>query len=81
MTRPPSLRGDLASATLLAASRVASWLVVFALVYRTLGPEAFATLALLRGTTGLLRLFGLGLGPALVRELHRVASSALPANV
>ncbi|MEM8872830.1 MAG: MATE family efflux transporter [Planctomycetota bacterium] len=60
---------DLASSYALSVSRIVSWAAVFAIVWRQLGPEAFAVLALARSTIGILRVTGLGLGPATLRLL------------
>src|SRR4051812_35063631 len=64
-----SLRRDIASAYVASASRIASWVVVSAVVYRTIGAEAFGLVALVRATVGLLGYAGIGLGPALIRVL------------
>src|SRR5215469_15444315 len=69
---PAGMRRDLASAYLAAASRIGSWVVVSGLVYRLLGRDEFAMLALVRGTIGLLNYTSLGLAPALI---HRAAKS------
>jgi O-antigen/teichoic acid export membrane protein len=74
--RPPpagpaggTLRRDIASAYLVTAARVGAWAVVTALVYRRLGADAFAMLALIRSTVGLLAYTSLGLAPSMVRAL------------
>jgi O-antigen/teichoic acid export membrane protein len=64
-----SLRSDLTTAYAAAGARIASWAVVSALVYRLLGPDHFAVLALVRGTLGILNYTALGLAPALVHHL------------
>jgi O-antigen/teichoic acid export membrane protein len=58
---------DVVSAYVAAGAKIASWAVVSAMVYRYLSPQAFAVLALIRGTIGLLNYAAVGLGPALVR--------------
>jgi len=78
--RPPpgpaggTLRRDIASAYLVTAARVGAWAVVSALVYRRLGADAFAMLALIRSTVGLLAYTSLGLAPAMVRALAEAQS-------
>ena len=64
--RDPTFRRDIASAYLASASRVGSWVIVSALVYRYLGAADFAVLALIRGTIGILNYVTLGLAPALI---------------
>jgi O-antigen/teichoic acid export membrane protein len=85
-TASSRLRGDIASAYLVAGSRIAGWLVVSALIFRRLGAESFAIFALIRGTIGLLNYISLGLSPALIhygaqrdenRTLRKYFSSAL----
>src|SRR5262245_19718990 len=63
------MRRDLASAYFAMAMKIASWVVVSAVVFRYIGADAFAVLALIRGTIGLLNYTSLGLGPAMVRLL------------
>ncbi len=72
--RPPGMARDVASAYLAAGAKVASWVVVSAVVFRWLGPAAFAVVALVRGVLGLLNYTALGLGPAMVRELARAGA-------
>src|SRR5688500_3678368 len=69
--RPQSWRGALARAYAASGARVLSWVVVSALVYRA-DPDAFALLALVRATVGILNYTSLGLGPALI---HAVAAT------
>lgn len=64
--RDPTFRRDIASAYLAAASRIGSWVIVSALVYRYLGAADFGILALVRGTIGILSYLTLGLAPALI---------------
>jgi len=66
VSNPSRLRGDIASAYLVAGTRIISWLVVSALIFRRLGAESFAIFALIRGTIGLLNYVSLGLSPALI---------------
>lgn len=73
MNVPPTLRRDVLAAYAAAGARVGSWAAVSAAVYRWISPEAFAVLALVRGVLGLLNYAALGLGPAMVRELSKVA--------
>jgi O-antigen/teichoic acid export membrane protein len=72
---PPSLRRDIASAYLASASRLLSWILVTALIYRRAGAAAFAVLALVRTTIGLLNYTTLGLGPATIRMLASAKSA------
>ncbi len=66
------MRRDLASAYLAGGMRLGGWVVISAIVYRRLGAEAFALLALIRATTGLLNYLGLGLPQALVHYLPKI---------
>lgn len=68
------MRRDIASAYLVTASRLGSWLVVSAIVYRYMGLEAFALLALIRATIGLLNYTSLGLAPAMIKLLAEAAA-------
>lgn len=68
---------DLLSAYAASAAKVGSWAVVSALVFRA-NPAAFAVLALVRGTIGILNYTSLGLGPAMIRALADPARSGLP---
>jgi O-antigen/teichoic acid export membrane protein len=71
-----SLRADVLSGYVLTGSRLAAWAGVSAVAYRWDGPEAFALLALLRGTITLVGYTSLGLGPAMVRMLAEAARAA-----
>jgi O-antigen/teichoic acid export membrane protein len=71
----PSLRRDIVSAYVASGSRLASWILVTALVYRRAGAPAFAVLALVRTTIGLLNYTTLGLTPATVRMLAQEKST------
>ena len=64
--RDPTFRRDIASAYLASVSRIGSWVIVSALVYRYLGPIEFGLLALVRGTIGILNYVTIGLAPALM---------------
>src|SRR4051812_31555316 len=68
MLRPGSLRRDILTAYLASGSRVLSWVIVSALVYRR-STEAFAMLALVRGTLGILNYASLGILPAMIRAI------------
>jgi len=57
---------DIFWAYALSATRVASWLVVYGTLYRRVGPDAAALLALVRWTLGLLNYASAGLGPAIL---------------
>jgi O-antigen/teichoic acid export membrane protein len=80
-TTPSSMRREIASAYVASASRLLSWILVTALVYRRAGAPAFAVLALVRTTIGLLNYTTLGLGPATVRMLSVGESSGQGAAV
>jgi O-antigen/teichoic acid export membrane protein len=69
LERDANIRRDIASAYLAAGTRVVSWIVVSALVYRRAGPAAFAMLALVRATLGLLNYATVGLAPAMIHFL------------
>jgi len=62
------MQRDLLSAYVLTGARVASWIIITALVFRLLGREAFALLALLRATVGLLNYTSLGLAAAVIQR-------------
>lgn len=68
------MRRDIVSAYVASGAKIASWAVVSAMVYRHLSPQAFAALALIRGTIGLLNYAAVGLGPALIRLIAEEAS-------
>jgi O-antigen/teichoic acid export membrane protein len=74
------MRRDIASAYFATGIKIASWVVVSAVVFRIpgVGPEAFAVLALIRGTIGLLNYTSLGLGPAMVRTLAESGAAGEP---
>jgi len=76
--RDTTFRRDIASAYLASASRIGSWVVVSALVYRSLGADEFGVLALIRGTLGVLNYVTVGLAPALI---HRAAAADRPRTV
>jgi O-antigen/teichoic acid export membrane protein len=61
---------DIFWAYALSAARVASWIVVYGSLYRRIGAEAAALLALVRWTLGLLNYASAGLAPAI---LHHAA--------
>jgi O-antigen/teichoic acid export membrane protein len=64
---------DILSAYAASAARIGSWVIVLGLVFRFVGWDAFAMLALIRGTIGLLNYVSLGVAPSL---MHHVARSA-----
>jgi O-antigen/teichoic acid export membrane protein len=70
------MRRDIASAYLLTGTRLLSWLIVLALVYRRMGEGAFATLTLVRATVGLLNYASLGIAPAMIHLLAKINASA-----
>jgi O-antigen/teichoic acid export membrane protein len=63
---------DIFWAYALSAARVASWIVVYGTLYRKIGAEAAALLALVRWTLGLLNYASAGLAPAI---LHHAAKA------
>lgn len=75
---PSTMRRDILSAYALTGARVLSWVVVSAIVYRVLGRDAFAVVALIRGTIGILAYTSIGLAPALVRKLAEAKSNETP---
>jgi O-antigen/teichoic acid export membrane protein len=62
-----SLRRDIVSAYLLTALRVLAWIVVTATVFRAAGKPAFASLAIVQSTAGILEYAAIGLSPAIIR--------------
>jgi len=64
----PSLRRDIASAYLVTAARVLAWIVVMAAVFRVAGKTAFALLAIVQSTVGILEYAAIGLSPAIIRQ-------------
>src|SRR5947209_3898503 len=70
-----SMRRDILSAYVASASRIGSWVIVSALVYRR-SPEAFAMLALVRGTLGILNYCSLGLLPAMIQAFASIPTPA-----
>lgn len=75
-----TMRRDIASAYVVTAARVLSWVVVSAVVYRRIGADAFGTLALVRATIGLLNYTSLGLAPAMVNLISRAARPVIEAR-
>lgn len=69
---PSTMRRDIVSAYVASGAKVASWVVVSAVVYRQFGAGAFGMLTLTRATIGLLNYASLGLAPAMI---HRLAQS------
>ncbi len=68
------LRRDILSAYIVTASRIGSWVILSALIMRWVGPEAFALLALVRATLGVLNYAAVGLSPALIHALAQALS-------
>jgi O-antigen/teichoic acid export membrane protein len=62
-----SLRRDIVSAYLLTAMRVLAWYFVTATVFRVAGKPAFAALAIVQSTAGILEYAAIGLSPAIIR--------------
>jgi O-antigen/teichoic acid export membrane protein len=76
---PSTMRRDIASAYVATGARVLSWAIVSALVYRKLGAGAFATLALVRATIGVVNYASLGLAPAMIARLSSAVGRAVAA--
>src|SRR5438067_1245366 len=72
-----TMRRDILSAYLASGARVLSWVIVSALVYRA-STEAFAMLALVRGTIGILNYAALGLLPAMIRAFAAAPPAPAP---
>jgi O-antigen/teichoic acid export membrane protein len=66
-TASSSLRRDIVSAYVLTAARVLAWIVVTAIVFRVAGKPAFALLAIVQSTVGILEYAAIGLSPAIIR--------------
>jgi O-antigen/teichoic acid export membrane protein len=69
LTVSKSMHRDVLSAYSANAARIFAWFIVSALVYRRLGASAFALLAFVRGTIGIVNYASAGLSPALIRLL------------
>src|SRR5438045_2706603 len=65
---PGSMRRDLVSAYAATSAKLASWALVSAVVFRA-DARAFALLALVRATIGILNYTSLGLAPGMIRLL------------
>lgn len=76
-----TMRRDLATAYLASATRLASSVIVSALVFRFIGTAEFAMLALVRGTIGILNYVSFGLAPALIRHGADTVRQPRPALV
>jgi O-antigen/teichoic acid export membrane protein len=61
------LRRDIVSAYLVTIARVAAWIVVTATVFRVAHEPAFALLAVIQSTVGILEYAAIGLSPAIIR--------------
>jgi O-antigen/teichoic acid export membrane protein len=66
-----AFRRDVLAAYVASGSRLLSWIIVTSIVYRRMGAPAFAVLALVRTTIGLLNYTAVGLAPATIRLLAR----------
>src|SRR6476620_6176558 len=66
---PSTMRRDIASAYLAAATKIGSWVIISALVYRWSGAAAFAMVSLVRATLSILNYSTLGLSPAMMNLL------------
>jgi O-antigen/teichoic acid export membrane protein len=67
---------DIFWAYALSGARVASWIVVYGTLYRRVGAEAAALLALVRWTLGLLNYASAGLAPAILHYAAKAQGSA-----
>ena len=81
-----SMRRDIISAYVATGSRIGSWVIISAILYRYGGADAFALVALVRGTIGILNYTSVGLAPALIhllaeatRDRHSQTGPALEA--
>jgi O-antigen/teichoic acid export membrane protein len=63
----PSLRRDIISAYFVTAARMLAWILVTAAVFRVAGKSAFALLAIIQSTVGILEYAAIGLSPAIIR--------------
>ena len=68
---------DVASAYAASGAKVASWVVVSAVVFRW-SEAAFAALTLVRATLGLLTYTAFGIGPAMVHQFARARQAVSP---
>jgi O-antigen/teichoic acid export membrane protein len=72
-----SLPRDIVSAYVVTAARVLAWITVTAAVFRTAGKDAFALLAIVQSTVGILEYAAIGLSPAIIRfTAEAIAQSA-----
>jgi len=67
MAEQSSMQRDIVSAYVASGAKIASWIVVSAVVFRVGGIAEFGMLALIRATIGVLQYVAMGLGPALVK--------------
>ncbi|HEV8293530.1 MAG TPA: MATE family efflux transporter [Tepidisphaeraceae bacterium] len=88
MAESSSLRSDIISAYIASGAKIASWVVVSAIVFRIGGIAEFGMLALIRATIGILQYASLGLGPAMVKlgaqaeaQAAATAAASAPAGV
>ena len=66
---------DIFWAYAVAAARVASWVIVYGLLFRKVGADAAALLALVRWTLGLVNYASAGLAPAILHYAARASDS------
>lgn len=66
---PSTMRRDIASAYLAAATKIGSWVIVSAIIYRGAGPITFGLVSLARATLSVLNYTTLGLAPAMMTLL------------
>jgi len=72
------MKRDVGTAYIASAARVGSWAIISAMVFRWEGAAAFAILAFVRGTLGILNYASVGLGPAMVRLLAAIRQTESP---
>lgn len=85
MPQPTGLRRDIVSAYLVTVARVLAWIIVTATVFRVAGKPAFALLAIVQSTVGILEYAAIGLSPAIIRmtalAMHESNHIAAPAVI
>lgn len=75
------MRRDIISAYLASGAKIASWVIISAIIYRLGGAAQFGILALVRGTVGILNYLALGLGPATVRMFAQLVARPQEAHI
>jgi O-antigen/teichoic acid export membrane protein len=82
MEQPSTMRRDVLSAYAASFARMASWVIVSAIVYRQMGKGAFALLSFVRGTIGILNYASVALAPAMIKLLAeaRAPKAVIPVS-